>query len=76
VGRLYLHCVLCSRKQADGLLSGAAWEALALPPGVNVEHPAVQGSTVRACPGCVAHHRHNWHAAALATLGVAGVALL
>ncbi len=75
MARLYLHCVLCSRKQADGLLSGAAWEALALPAGVAVEHPAVNGSTVRACPGCVAHHR-NWHTAALSTLGVAGVALL
>jgi len=76
MGRLYLHCVLCSRKQADGLLSGAAWGTLALPPGVALEHPAVHGSTVRACPGCVAHHR-NWHAPALATLGVAaGVALL
>lgn len=76
MGRLYLHCVLCDRKQADGLLSGAAWGTLALPQGVKVEHPAVQGSTVRACPGCVAHHRHNWHAAAFTTLGVAGVALL
>ncbi|MBA3330588.1 MAG: hypothetical protein H0T39_06885 [Actinobacteria bacterium] len=76
MARLYLHCVLCSRKQAEGLLSGAAWEALALPAGVTVEHPAVHRSTVRACPGCVAQHHRNWHAAALATLGVAGVALL
>ena len=73
--RLYLHCVLCSRKQATGLLSGAAWETLALPPGVSVENPAVHGSTVRAGPGCVARHR-NWHGAALATLGLAGAALL
>ncbi|MBA2460595.1 MAG: hypothetical protein H0V45_02295 [Actinobacteria bacterium] len=75
MARLYLHCVLCSRKQADGLLSGAAWETLALPQGVTVEHPAVHSSTVRACPTCVAHHR-NWHGAALAALGVAGVTLL
>ncbi len=75
MARLYLHCVLCSRKQAEGLLSGAAWETLALPPGVAVEHPAVHGSTVRACPVCVARHR-NWHGAALAALGVAGMTLL
>ena len=75
MARLYLHCVLCSRKQADGLLSGAAWETLSLPPGVTVEHSAVHGSTVRACPGCVAHDR-NWHVAALTTLGVAGFAVL
>ncbi len=76
MARLYLHCVLCSRKQADGLLSGAAWGTLALPVGLTVEHPAVNDSLVRACPGCVAHHRHNWHTVALTTLGVAGVALL
>lgn len=75
MARLYLHCVLCSRKQAGGLLSAAAWETLALPAGVTVEHPAVHGATVRACPTCVAHDR-NWHAAALGTLGLAGAALL
>ena len=75
MAKLYLHCVLCSRRQAGGLLSGAAWETLALPPSVTVEHPAVHGSTVRACPACVAHHR-NWHGAALAALGIAGVTLL
>ena len=73
--RLYLHCVLCGRKQADGLLSGAAWDTLALPSHVVVEHPAVHGSKVRAGPGCATQHR-NWHAAALATLGVAGVVAL
>lgn len=76
MARLYLHCVLCSRKQADGLLSGAAWGTLSLPQGVTVQHPGVSGSTVRACPGCVQHHHHNWQTAALTTLGVAGIALL
>ena len=75
MARLYLHCVLCDRKQADGLLSGAAWGTLALPAHVVVEHPAVHGSQVRACPVCVGHHR-NWHTAALASLGVAGVVAL
>jgi hypothetical protein len=76
MARLYLHCVLCDRKQADGLLSGSAWGTLALPAGVSVEHPAVHGSVVRACPNCVEHHHRNWHAVAFTTLGVAGAALL
>lgn len=76
MARLYLHCVLCGRKQADGLLSGAAWDTLALPSHVVVEHPAVHGSHVRACPVCVSTHQRNWHAAALTTLGVAGVVAL
>jgi hypothetical protein len=75
MAKLYLHCVICDRKQADGLLSGSAWGKLALPEHVVVEHPAVQDSNVRACPGCVAHHG-NWHAVALTTLGVAGVVAL
>jgi hypothetical protein len=50
---LYLHCVICSRKQANGLISGAAWGRLELPAGSSVEHPAVHGSTARACPSCV-----------------------
>src|SRR3972149_2619470 len=32
MSRLYLHCVLCARKQADGLLAGAARGAVP-PPG-------------------------------------------
>jgi hypothetical protein len=47
MSRLYLRCVLCSRQQADGLISGAAWGRLELPAGVVVEHPALKGSTFR-----------------------------
>ena len=46
------HCAICSRKQADGLISGAAWGRLELPRGT--------GSTTRRsgldaprCPTCV-----------------------
>jgi hypothetical protein len=53
MSRLYLRCVICSRQQAEGLLSGAAWGRLELPAGTIVHHPAVKGSTARACPACV-----------------------
>ena len=39
---LYLHCGLCGRKQADGLLSRAAWGQVEL----------ADGRTVRACGSC------------------------
>jgi hypothetical protein len=66
---LYLHCVICSRKQADGLLSGAAWGRLELPPGSSVEHPGVNGSTLRACPGCMGN-QPDWQERVLAALGL------
>jgi hypothetical protein len=66
---LYLHCVICSRKQADGLLSGAAWGRLELPPGAEVEHPALRGSTLRACPTCIGRHP-DWQNRMLAALGL------
>jgi hypothetical protein len=68
MSRLYLCCILCSRRQADGLLSGASWGRLELPPGADVQHPAVNGSTLRACPSCVGDP--EWQSRALASLGL------
>jgi hypothetical protein len=43
---LYLHCSLCGRKRADGLLSRAAWGHLQLSDGTNAS----------ACPNCREEH--------------------
>ena len=67
---LYLHCVICSRKQADGLISGAAWGRLELPRGTEVDHAGVNGSTLRACPSCVGTHP-DWQERMLVTFGIA-----
>lgn len=40
--RLNLHCELCGRRQANGLLSGAAWGKVELSPEL----------VLRACPPC------------------------
>jgi hypothetical protein len=69
VSRLYLHCVICSRKQADGLISGAAWGRLELPPDADVEHPALRGSTLRACPACIGS-QPDWQDRVLSALGL------
>lgn len=69
MSRLYLLCVVCSRQQADGLISGAAWGRLELPAGAVVEHPALKGSMFRCCPTCVERHP-NWQAELLASLGL------
>jgi hypothetical protein len=68
---LYLHCVICSRKQADGLVSGAAWGRLELPPGATVDHPALRGSTLRACPTCI-QMQPDWQTRVLASFGLSG----
>jgi len=70
MSRLYLRCVLCSRQQADGLISGAAWGRLELPVGLEVQHPALKGSTFRCCPSCIERHP-GWEQELLASLGVA-----
>jgi len=75
VSRLYLHCVICSRKQADGLISGAAWGRLELPAGASVDHPAVNGSTLRACPSCIDRHP-DWQQNVLSALGLGSSARL
>lgn len=71
---LYLRCALCSRQQADGLLSRNAWGKLDLPPGTEAEHPALQGATIRACPTCVGRHP-DWQDRMLAALGLDGPTL-
>jgi hypothetical protein len=70
MSRLYLRCVICSRQQAKGLISGAAWGRLELPAGAIVHHPAVKGSTARACPACVSKDP-DWESRLLNELGLA-----
>jgi hypothetical protein len=69
VSRLYLHCVICSRKQADGLISGAAWGRLEVPISASPDHPALSGTTFRACPTCIDRHP-DWQERALNAIGV------
>ena len=68
---LYLHCVICSRKQADGIVSGAAWGRIELPAGATMQHPSVNGSTARACPTCMGQYP-DWQDRAYSSLGVSG----
>jgi hypothetical protein len=69
MSRLYLRCVICSRQQAEGLISGAAWGRLELPAGASVEHPALKGSTFRACPSCCSN-QPDWQSRVLTSLGL------
>lgn len=69
MSRLYLLCVVCSRQQADGLISGAAWGKLELPPGTDVDHPALKGSQFRCCPSCIQRHP-GWQDELLSSLGL------
>jgi hypothetical protein len=69
MSRLYLVCAICDRRQADGLISGAAWKRVELPPGTAIEHPAVKGSTLLTCPSC-AGRDPAWAESALATVGL------
>ncbi len=69
MSRLYLVCAVCSRRQADGLISGAAWGRLELPPGTEVEHPALKGSLFRCCPSCAQRHP-DWQESLLASFGL------
>ncbi|MDQ3889276.1 MAG: hypothetical protein M3312_01865 [Actinomycetota bacterium] len=46
MSRLFLTCVICERKQADGLLSRAYWAHFELG----------DGRTLRVCPGCKQAH--------------------
>jgi hypothetical protein len=45
MSRLFLHCGLCGRKQADGLLSRNSWG-----------HVDAYDPPLRACPGCRSAH--------------------
>jgi hypothetical protein len=69
MSRLYLRCAICSRQQADGLISSAMWGKLELPPGAEVDHPALKGSTLRACPSCVSR-QPDWQEHLLIALGI------
>jgi hypothetical protein len=69
MARLYLRCAFCSRQQAEGILSGAAWGRLELPQGAEIEHPALRGTELRACPSCTQRHP-DWQAQLLASLGL------
>jgi hypothetical protein len=69
MAQLYLHCVICSRKQANGLLSGAAWGRIELPPGSHVDHPSVRDSFARACPTCIGQYA-DWQYRGLNSLGL------
>jgi hypothetical protein len=71
MSRLYLRCVICSRQQAEGLISGAAWGRFELPPGSDVEHPALKGSMFRCCPSCVQRHP-DWRESLFSSLGLDG----
>jgi hypothetical protein len=53
---LYLVCVLCGRKQAEGLLSRGAWGH------VDLE----DGGAARACPGCKGTYS-DWERRVVAT---------
>ncbi len=69
MSRLYLRCAICSRQQAEGLISGAGWGRLELPHGADVEHPALNGSTMRACPTCIGQHP-DWQNRLLTSLEI------
>jgi hypothetical protein len=51
MSRLYLHCGLCGRQQADGLLSRGYWGHLEVR----------NGHALQACPTCKEQHA-DWEA--------------
>lgn len=57
MSRLFLHCELCSRKQADGLLSRGFWGHL----------DVANGHTLRACGDCKSSNA-DWEDRLRATL--------
>ncbi len=69
MSRLYLVCAICDRRQADGLISGAAWGRVELPAGATIEHPAVKGTQVLSCPSCVSSDA-AWQETVLVAIGV------
>jgi hypothetical protein len=58
---LLLHCTLCGRKQADGLLSRNAWGHL----------PLEDGSVLRACSSCRGQYS-DWEIRLRATVSTNG----
>jgi hypothetical protein len=69
MSRLYLRCAICSRQRADGLISSASWGKLDLPPGAEIEHPALKGSMFRVCPTCMERHP-DWRESLLESFGL------
>jgi hypothetical protein len=69
MGRLYLHCAICDRKQADGLISGAAWGRFEVDPAHVGDHPSLKGNALRVCPTCVGRHP-DWREQLRAALGL------
>jgi hypothetical protein len=69
MSRLYLVCAICDRRQADGLISGAAWGRTELPPGTAIEHPAVKGTALLTCPTCVSKDP-GWAQSAFGAVGL------
>ena len=63
---LYLHCVICSRKQADGLISGMAWGRVEAPNAAPTNGTSA-GGTVRVCPTCMSSN-DDWQSLALSGL--------
>jgi hypothetical protein len=66
--RLYLVCAICDRRQAEGLISGAAWKRQELPAGAVIDHPAVKGSMLLTCPSCASSP--GWAERALGRVGL------
>ncbi len=56
MSRLFLHCGLCGRKQADGLLSRAHWGHV----------DGGSGQSLSACPSCKQHYS-DWSSRLLAS---------
>jgi hypothetical protein len=71
MARLYLHCALCDRKQADGLLSSAAWGRFEVDPDVVRDHPSLKDTALRVCPTCLGRHP-DWQERLRTALGLAG----
>lgn len=69
MSRLYLVCAICDRRQADGLISGAAWGRMELPTDAAIDHPAANGTVMRACPSCV-NGDTRWQETVLVSLGL------
>jgi hypothetical protein len=67
MSRLYLHCAICSRRQADGLISGAAWGRVEVPHDTEIAL-AYRGTTLRVCPTCV-HTHIDWQERLMIAVG-------
>jgi hypothetical protein len=71
MARLYLHCAICDRKQADGLISGAAWGRFEVADDTARDHPALRGTALRVCPTCIERHP-DWLDRISTALGLGG----